>query len=110
MIALSLTLKGTKPPPESVEGLAVQRDALQHLAAIVVACAPTLKAIAPMSCVLWPSHCSCTAACQDIRECSLEAPWLAFCNSLFASTAPQHLIAICPGITPATRVFTTSPM
>ena len=40
--ALSLTLMGTKPPPESVEGLDVQRDALQHLAAILGSCALTL--------------------------------------------------------------------
>ena len=52
---LSLTLKGTKPPPKSVEGLDVQRNALQHLAAIVVACAPTLKAI-PHPMRLRPSH------------------------------------------------------
>lgn len=49
---LSLTLKGTKPPPESAEGLPVQRNALQHLAAIVEACAPTLKAAFLITCVL----------------------------------------------------------
>ena len=40
---LSLTLKGTKPAPESVEGLAVQAEALQHLAAVVLTCAEHLK-------------------------------------------------------------------
>ena len=74
MIALSLTLKGTKPPPESVEGLAVQRNALQHLAAIIVACAPTLKATLLMSCVLQLSYYVCSARCQDTHKCSLEAP------------------------------------
>ena len=75
--ALSLTLKGTKPPPESVEGLAVQRDALQFLSATVVACAPTLKATSYIPYVLWPSHCTCSAACPHIWWCSPEAQWLA---------------------------------
>lgn len=40
---LSITLKGTKPSPESVEGLPVQAEALKHLAAVVMACAAHLK-------------------------------------------------------------------
>ena len=40
---LSITLKGTKPAPESVEGLAVQAEALQHLAGVVMACVAHLK-------------------------------------------------------------------
>ena len=40
---LSLTLRGTKTGPESVEGLAAQADALQYLAGVVLACAPHLK-------------------------------------------------------------------
>ena len=44
---LSLTLKGTKPALESVEGLAVQAEALQHLAAVVLACAQHLKVAHP---------------------------------------------------------------
>ena len=42
-----MTLKGTKPAPESVEGLAVQAEALQHLAAVVMACAQHLKVAHP---------------------------------------------------------------
>ena len=40
---LSLTLRGTKPGPESLEGLAGQAEALQLLARVVLACAPHLK-------------------------------------------------------------------
>ena len=40
---LSLTLRGTKTGPESVEGLAAQAEALQYLAGVVLACAPHLK-------------------------------------------------------------------
>ena len=45
---LLMTLKGTKPAPESVEGLAVQAEALQHLAAVVLACAQHLKVAYPL--------------------------------------------------------------
>ncbi|CAL5224104.1 g6735 [Coccomyxa viridis] len=45
---LSMTLRGTKPALESVEGLAVQAEALQHLAAVVLACAQHLKVAYPL--------------------------------------------------------------
>ena len=52
---LSITLKGTKPASESMEGLAVQAEALQHLAGVVMACAARLKV---------RSHHVCQQACD----------------------------------------------